>query len=146
MKKIINKIYKHKIHIAVYLLCIYILGSYYSSNRLAPLWQHYFPIKVLAFALTNIFMSIYNGIYTYGLVDNVSKSYWCSIAFILASMLLVWLIYITTGYYIWYIFYWQYVVWCIIRFFENMINIFLYLLCIYFHCWFYTNSNFTVWH
>lgn len=105
MKKIINKIYKHKIHIAVYLLYIYILGSYYSSNRLAPLWQHYFPIKVLAFALTNIFMSIYNGIYTYGLVDNVSKSYWCSIAFILASMLLVWLIYITTGYYIWYIFY-----------------------------------------
>lgn len=77
---------------------VYILGSYYSSNRLAPLWQHYFPIKVLAFALTNIFMSMYNGIYTYGLVDNVNKSYWCSIAFILASMLLVWLIHIVTGY------------------------------------------------
>lgn len=39
----------------------------------SPLWQHYFPIKVLAFALTNIFMSMYNGIYTYGLVDNVNK-------------------------------------------------------------------------
>lgn len=105
MKRIINKIKIYKIHIAVYVLCIYILGSYYSSNRLAPLWQHYFPIKVLAFALTNIFMSMYNGIYTYGLVDNVNKSYWCSIAFILASMLLVWLIYIVTGYYIWYVFY-----------------------------------------
>lgn len=105
MKRIINKIKTYKIHIAVYMLCIYILGSYYSSNRLAPLWQHCFPIKVLAFALTNIFMSMYNGIYSYGLVDNVNKSYWCSIAFILVSMLLVWLIYIVTGYYIWYVFY-----------------------------------------
>ncbi len=48
--------------VIIYFLFIMILGFYYNDMSDIPLWQRYFPIKVMALVMENIFSSIYLGL------------------------------------------------------------------------------------
>ena len=87
--------------VIIYFMFIMILGFYYNDMSDIPLWQRYFPIKVMALVMENIFSSIWS----FGLIDNVKKSLIKSIGIIFLGMMLLKIIQVMTGENLWFLFY-----------------------------------------
>lgn len=91
--------------VMIYFLLVIVLGFYYNDMIDIPLWQRYFPIKVMALVMENIFSSIYLGLWSFGLIDNVKKNLIKSMGIMFLGMIFLKIIQAMTGENLWFLFY-----------------------------------------
>lgn len=91
--------------IIIYFLLVIVLGFYYNDMIDIPLWQRYFPIKVMALVMENIFSSIYLGLWSFWLIDNVKKNLIKSMGIMFLGMIFLKIIQVMTGANLWFLFY-----------------------------------------